>query len=105
MNIKISYYSLRSNYNDKHAKHGDLVCPCNGASSVGRIVDIKPPGKDDNDWEGATYTVVWGTGKKKGKRTEHRGSTLVLLKLYLSAVNADLDKINALIQEAESFGM
>jgi|SRR5271166_4714830 len=105
MNIKISYYSLRSNYNDKHAKHGDLVCPCNGASSVGRIVEIKPCGEDDNDWEGRNYTVIWGTGKKKGKRSEHRGHTLVLLKLYLAAVDSDLKKINDLIKEAEAFGM
>lgn len=105
MNIKISCYSLRQSYNEKHVKHGDLVCPANGATSVGKIVEIAPIGEDDNDWEGKNYTVVWGTGKKKGKRSVHRGCTLVLLKLYLAAVQKDLDAVNKLISEAESFGM
>lgn len=105
MNIKLSYYTLRSDYNDKHAKHGDLVCPSNGASSVGKVVEIKPAGEDDNDWEGSNYVVLWATGNKKGKRSTHRGHTLVLLKLYLAAIDKDLSKINALIKEAEAFGM
>lgn len=105
MNVKLSTYSLRSDYNDKHAKCGDFVCPANGVTSIGKIVEIKPIGEDDSEWEGRNYVVVWGTGKKAGKRSEHRGSTLVLLKLYLERVNKELKDTNALIKEAEHFGM
>lgn len=105
MNIKISRFSLSSTYNDKHVKHGDFVCPANGATSVGRIVEIQPPNIDEDEWEGKNYVVVWSTGKKKGKKSTHRGHTLVLLKLYLDAVHHDLGHINGLIEEAQAYGM
>lgn len=102
MNIKLADYSLRYSYHNKDVQHGDYVCPSNGSSSVGRITDIKG---DDDSYEGKTYTVVWGTGKKRGKQSDHRGHTLVLLKLYLASVNRDTNRINALIQEASTLGM
>ena len=106
MNIKLANYSLRKYFgNEEQVKQGDFVCPSNGASSVGRIVNITPQGEDDPDWEGNTYTVLWCTGRKKGKQTDHRGFTLVLLKLYIEEVNKDLAKVTSMIEEAQAFGM
>jgi hypothetical protein len=106
MNIKLANYSLRKYFgNEDEAKQGDFVCPSNGASSVGRIVDIKLQDEDDVDWEGNTYTILWCTGRKKGKRSDHKGHTLVLLKMYIAEVNKDLAKVTSLIEEAKAFGM
>lgn len=102
MNIRLANYTLHYDRNNA-LKHGDKVCPANGASSVGMIVNIE---KRRNDWEGSLYTVLWGSPKsKRGKTSAHPGRNLVDVKRYLEAIQKEADAINALIDEASTLGM
>jgi hypothetical protein len=101
MNIRLANYTLRG-YHSYIAKHGDRVCPANGCKSVGTITNIAGSG---NTWEGKDYTVLWGTGKKRGKTTVHRGHALVLLEPYLEDVSKEYHRIIALKEEASTLGM
>src|SRR5208337_2057179 len=103
MNIKLAAYSLRYSRSD-NVQHGTLVCPANGATSVGTTVEIGKK-KGTFEWEGRDFTVVWATGNKRGKKMIHRGWTLVDLRQYLAAIKEETDRIDALIQEASTMGM
>ncbi len=66
MNILMSNYRLTRFYStdpDNKPKHGDFVCPANGAKSIGIITNIT---KGDDNWRGDSYTVLWGSPKTKG---------------------------------------
>lgn len=89
--------------NPKHkAKHGDRVCPANGIKSVGIVIDIK---HGSDDWLGKNYTILWGTGKKRGSISKHPGKNLVNLKCYLEAIQKHIEEVDALLQEASTVGM
>ena len=104
MNIRLADYRL-GNYcltTRQLAAHGDKVCPSNGCKSVGTIVDIK---RANDSWDGKMYTVLWGTGTKRGKKTVQAGRTLIHLKLYLEDIQKEVTKVTILIQEASTLGM
>jgi hypothetical protein len=104
MNIRLADYRL-GNYcltSRELAKHGDKVCSSNGCKSVGTIIDIK---RANDSWDGKMYTVLWGTGSKRGKTTVQAGRTLVHLKLYLQDIQEEVAKVTALMEEASTLGM
>lgn len=106
MNVKLADYSLKGYCPKEYsAQIGDKVCPANGPSKVGTIVQIRKADKYSGSWEGKNYMVVWNTGPQKGKTSEHRGCTLVNLKFYIAAVQTELNKITDLLQEANKYGL
>ena len=104
MNIQLASYRLGGYYltGKQMAVYGDKVCPSNGCKSVGTIIDIK---RAEDTWEGKMYTVLWGTGTKRGKKTVQAGRTLIHLKLYLEDIEKEVAKVKTLIQEASTLGM
>ena len=104
MQVKLQLYNLGGYYrSSKEIQVGDKVCPANGFTSVGIIVDIKEPAKDS--YGGNQYTILWATGNKKGKKLIHDGRNLVSVKHYLAACHLRLDKAEALLAEANQFGV
>lgn len=100
MNIKLSNYTL--SYSCDKAKIGDKVCPANGLTKVGTIVKIV---KHRDSWEGNTYTIVWNTGRTKGVTSEHPGRNLVKLNDYMAAIREHVSDSEALLKEANQFGL
>ncbi len=106
MNILMSNFRLTKFYStnpETHLQHGDLVCPANGAKSIGIITNIT---KGNDGWRGDAYTVLWGAPKtKRGKVSSHLGTDLVDVKRYLAAFEKESNRINALIDEAKTVGL
>lgn len=105
MNIKLTYYNITHSWNNSKISHGTQVCPCNGATSVGTIVDISKRKQEYRKNLPATVTVLWGTGKKRGKKTLHPPENLINFTEYLAAVKDQYDELQKLQDEAKSMGM
>jgi hypothetical protein len=109
MQIKISMFNLADYYNDDKIVPGMHVCPCNGATSVGTIVDVGPLVKSNSFYASKKLPkfikVVWGTGSKRGKVIMHQANSLVNFDKYLEAIKRDYDKLEDLKREAATLGM
>lgn len=110
MNIRISNYKLDGWGNEaKDIVPGVLVCPANGCSSIGTIVEvgkIVPSDYHTNRKLPEDVTVLWGSPvRKKGKRTKHSLDTLVDINRYLSEVREQVNAIETMIAEAKTLGL
>lgn len=109
MQIKISMFNLAGYYNNEPIVPGMHVCPCNGTTSVGTIVDVGPLKKVDSYYVNKKLPVyikvVWGTGSKRGKVTILPAKCLINFDKYLEAIKKNYDKLEALKKEAAMLGM
>ena len=84
------------------------VCPCNGATSLGTIVEVSKKKVSDTHYRKnipESVEVIWATGKKRGKRTCQSPHSLVDFTAYTTAVKAAYDKLEQLREEASTFGL
>lgn len=106
MQIKLSTYNLV--YSSKITiRYGMQVCPSNGATSVGTVVGMSTEQHPNSYYihAPARVTILWGTGKKRGKRTDHPPENLTDFTRYMAAVKAEYDSLAKLESEAKSVGM
>lgn len=107
MSIHINDFRVSERYYSKDlSEPGMKVCPCNGMTSVGTVIDFGK--RTSNCWNGLTYAnvkVLWGTGKKRGKVSEHPAYNLIDLVSYLEAIKKELSQIESMIQEASTVGL
>lgn len=99
MEVKLSYYSLASRYGTKIIIPGTKVCPCNSDESVGIVMNSVPI-KDDY-WKDESVTVLWQTGKKKGKVSVHNATNLTDFNKFFAAVEEKYNELKALNDQAE----
>lgn len=109
MQIKISDYNLTAYYHTPVIEPGMKVCPCNGATSVGIVIDVSTKKASINSYEKKKYpetvTVLWGTGTKRGKKMLHKPDSLVDLDGYMQAIKRSYDKLDEMVKEAQTIGM
>lgn len=104
--IKLAWHSLR--VPDKKEEWikiiGKKVCPCNGSSPVGIIVDI---GKslDEHYYRTREVTVLWATGKKRGKREVKSSHLLTDFDAFFAAHKKEFDALQASMDEAATVGL
>ena len=83
MQVKMTQFRLDNYYYNQETeiKPGVHVCPANGCTSVGTIVDVGPivEAAWGNSKEPEWVRVLWGTGKKRGKLVQHELNTLSML--------------------------
>lgn len=108
MQIKISQFRLDNYYRDDPVTPGIKVCPSNGPTSVGVITEVGKlvsGGYHYSKKHPESVTVVWATGKKRGKRLVHEPGTLADFDKYMGAIKKAHDELESLRTEAETLGL
>lgn len=103
MQVKLTNYRMDSENPTIRMR----VCPSNGATSIGIVVDIEPLDAEDSGWSARYYreiTVMWATGKRRGTHSKHPACNLVDFDKYMNRIKEESDKLEKLSQEANSFG-
>lgn len=109
MNIKLSNYEISSLLRRQHLTKASLigikVCPLNGTTSVGTVINVgkktKTPYYDAISYE---LKILWGSGSKRGK-VELKSSGLVAdFGRYLTAIKTEYDMLEAKAIEASTVG-
>ncbi len=106
MNIKLSYYCLCTRWAPEKINPGTKVCSSNGTKSVGVVVGVGKNKKNHYDkMAPEEVTILWGTGKKRGKITTHNPENLVNFDKYFAAVKKEYDNLESKIKEVSTVGM
>lgn len=109
MNIRLASYSLSSMFGrsgvTKSSMIGVKVCPTNGTSSVGTIVDIgKKIHAPYHFYTNYELKILWGYGPKKGQLETKSSGLVVHFDNYLAAIRKECNQLEAKAIEASTVG-
>jgi hypothetical protein len=105
MQVKLTNYRLNDYYRikDHKIKLGIHVCPANGCTKIGTIVEVGPMEAHSyhNHEEPEWVKIRWSTGSKKGKIEQKEPDSLVNADLYLAAIHQEYSRVTDMMEEAK----
>lgn len=105
MNISLSSHRLLLNGGRK-IHPGTKVCSTNGSYTVGVIVDVgKLVPHVRRRMAPEFVSVLWGTGKKRGKIETKLPENLINYDSYFAAIQEEYKRLDGLNEEVKTVGL